>query len=306
MRGKLPLRTSDEMIDTRRTWPTAWRFGILAGSSAMLSLALVTAAECQTPELTIKRHATGARLASQTAIAGFAKAQSKRGLTPPKVDLSSLMPPIGDQGQQGSCVAWSIGYGLRGYYVRKMDNADVTKPENIPSPTYIYNYTNGVAGEPQCLEAGMEMWQALNILKAGVVSLAELPYNDKKCADIPSVQMQSKAAKFRIDSWEFIAPDDLSTMKSELAAGNPLAMAMELASSFQEYNTDHAYTRPPFERTDGGHAMVIVGYDDAKQAFRVQNSWGPRWGDHGFIWISYETFKADAEGAYAIRLWSRR
>ena len=37
--------------------------------------------------------------------------------------------------------------------------------------------------------------------------------------------------------------------------------------------------------------MVVVGYDDAKQAFRIQNSWGRTWGDGGYGWFSYEFWK---------------
>jgi len=29
----------------------------------------------------------------------------------------------------------------------------------------------------------------------------------------------------------------------------------------------------------GGHAVLAIGYDDAKQSFLVQNSWGDVWGD---------------------------
>ena len=41
-----------------------------------------------------------------------------------------------------------------------------------------------------------------------------------------------------------------------------------------------------------GHAMLVVGYDDniAGGAFRVLNSWGTDWADHGFIWIKYKDF----------------
>ncbi len=308
MRADLLLPTGNVTAapEIRKPGSMLRALAILAGASATASLLLVTAADAQTSDLRAKRYAKGARLVSASQIAGFEKATAKRGLTPAKVDLSSLMPPVGDQGQQGSCVAWSIGYALRSYYVKKVDQADVTKPENIPSPSYIYNYTNASAGDPQCGEMGMELWQALNILKAGVVSLAELPYNDKKCGDLPPVAMQASARKFRIDSWEFIDRQDLNTMKVELAAGNPLAFGINLADSFFEYNSDRVYRRPPFEATDGGHAMVIVGYDDSKQAFRVQNSWTDQWGDKGFIWIAYDTFKEDAEGSYAIRLWNRR
>jgi hypothetical protein len=66
------------------------------------------------------------------------------------------------------------------------------------------------------------------------------------------------------------------------------------------------------ERADGGqdnpyiadHATLIVGYDDTysrmnfnedarpKQngAFLVKNSWGDKWGDAGYFWVSYEDY----------------
>jgi C1A family cysteine protease len=37
----------------------------------------------------------------------------------------------------------------------------------------------------------------------------------------------------------------------------------------------------------GGHALLVVGYDDSRQAFRVQNSYGTGWGEGGYAWISY-------------------
>jgi hypothetical protein len=39
------------------------------------------------------------------------------------------------------------------------------------------------------------------------------------------------------------------------------------------------------------HAIVAVGYDEGKQAFRLANSWGPTWGDTGFGWVSYDVFR---------------
>src|ERR1700709_2050452 len=42
-----------------------------------------------------------------------------RAFLPAFKDLSGSFPPPGDQGHQASCVAWSVGYALRGYYFRK-------------------------------------------------------------------------------------------------------------------------------------------------------------------------------------------
>jgi C1A family cysteine protease len=38
------------------------------------------------------------------------------------------------------------------------------------------------------------------------------------------------------------------------------------------------------------HAMVIVGYEDKYNAFKVLNSWGPNWGYGGFCYMSYDLF----------------
>lgn len=35
------------------------------------------------------------------------------------------------------------------------------------------------------------------------------------------------------------------------------------------------------------HAILIVGWDDSKQAFLVKNSWGTDWGLDGFCWVKY-------------------
>jgi hypothetical protein len=38
--------------------------------------------------------------------------------------------------------------------------------------------------------------------------------------------------------------------------------------------------------------MLIIGYDDARSAYRVINSWGTDWGDAGYLWWDYD----DMEG----------
>ena len=37
----------------------------------------------------------------------------------------------------------------------------------------------------------------------------------------------------------------------------------------------------------GGHAVLIVGYDDVNQYFIVKNSWGSGWGEAGYFKIAY-------------------
>jgi C1A family cysteine protease len=42
----------------------------------------------------------------------------------------------------------------------------------------------------------------------------------------------------------------------------------------------------------GGHAQVIVGYDDNAKCWIVRNSWGTWWGDAGYGYVPYEYLDA--------------
>lgn len=54
--------------------------------------------------------------------------------------------------------------------------------------------------------------------------------------------------------------------------------------------------------SSGGHALVVVGYDDRKEAFRSMNSWGKNWGDDGYIWVKYKDFGDFCKYAYVLYL----
>ena len=43
------------------------------------------------------------------------------------------------------------------------------------------------------------------------------------------------------------------------------------------------------EKTEGkvGHVVLLIGWDDDRQAWLVKNSWGEKWGEKGFGWIKY-------------------
>jgi C1A family cysteine protease len=257
---------------------------LVAGCSLAAAIAGISPAAAQAPDPPGTTYGMGLLPASPDQIAHFPKApELKAAGIPKKVDLSAFFPPVGNQGRQGSCVAWSIGYGMRSYYVAKMDKLNVSQPQN------------------------MQVDRALDILKGGVVSLAELPYDATKCSPPPDIEMQKKATKFRIQAWQFIHPSKIGQIKAQLADGQPIVFATKLANSFMDFRGG-VYSRKEREQLlDGGHAMVLIGYDDDRRAFRLQNSWGTGWGDQGRAWVSYDTFHTtdpngpgDAGEAYVV------
>ena len=49
------------------------------------------------------------------------------------------------------------------------------------------------------------------------------------------------------------------------------------------------------DTTDGGHCMLVVGYDATQRLFRVRNSWGTDWADTGHCWLPYGYLFADPD-----------
>lgn len=47
----------------------------------------------------------------------------------------------------------------------------------------------------------------------------------------------------------------------------------------------------PIGRRLGGHAVLVVGYDAERDAFRLLNSWGSAWGQLGRAWMRHVDFQ---------------
>jgi hypothetical protein len=48
------------------------------------------------------------------------------------------------------------------------------------------------------------------------------------------------------------------------------------------------------------HAVVVVGWDDAKSAFLMRNSWGSSWGESGYMYIKYGVNALGDKATYAV------
>ncbi|MFK7947152.1 MAG: FISUMP domain-containing protein [Saprospiraceae bacterium] len=215
---------------------------------------------------------------------------------PSSADLSSDMPPVGSQGNIGSCVGWAVGYGLKSYHERvefghSLENSNGSPNlDNVFSPSYIYNQIKA----SDC-GGGSSITDALNLLKnEGVCSWNNMPYTDLDCETQPNQNQRQQAANNIIESYSLIDIKEPSIVKAFLSGGYPVVIGIQLDIEFvnaNDNNGEYIWTanNSPFVE---GHAMVVVGYDDARNAYKVFNSWGKNWGNNGYIWIDYEHFNS--------------
>jgi hypothetical protein len=220
-----------------------------------------------------------------------------RAFLPPAADLSAHFPEPGDQGQQSSCTAWAVGYGLRSYYEGLRQGWDLHDKAHQVSPAYIYDR---LTEDHNRCSAGTSVVDALKLLKSsGALDLASLPYSAASCTLPASGSTSPTAQLWRIADWHTVNMARPDNIKGEIARGNPVVFGMDYSQSFENLKADAIYDDVDSPRK-GGHAMVIVGYDDARQAFKVLNSWSTRWADKGFGWLSYRALTTLSDRGYVM------
>lgn len=230
-----------------------------------------------------------------------------RAWEPRHIDLSPLFPLPGDQYPKPDCTAWATAYSGLGYLRGRSLGHRPRSAAEEPSPAYVYNRLRPSGSS---CSVPTRMTDALNLLKSeGTVSFAEFPDNPDQCANpvahsLVGAQSDQRLGDFRaIDrerAHDWQSPVRIDDIKGALFLQQPVVFAMPAPQDFMNFTGSGIYEHASAESTNW-HAMTVVGYDDERQAFRVINSWGTGWGDGGYIWIGYDTFKRLAGEAYALQ-----
>lgn len=201
------------------------------------------------------------------------------------------MPPIGNQGAQGSCVSWSTAYAGMSYFMNRSNGTNYSSNQQLCSPKYVYNQISQGACN------GTSIPQNLNILlNKGVCTLADMPYNDYECSTQPGIAQNNAAGYNKIFAWKMVDKTNINVIKSCIIAKCPVFIAVMIDASFDNLASPYIWNTK-YGAIRGGHALTVIGYDDTKQAFKIQNSWGPAWKDNGCLWISYSFFPSAVVGS---------
>ena len=214
---------------------------------------------------------------------------------PEQVSLIEYCPKRGNQGQQGSCVAWSSAYAARTILHARATGQD---PNSVKfSPAYLYNQIKLEGCQGAYLQNAMETMK-----KNGGLPYSEFPYTDDNCNKKPSSYELKKAQEFNIRGAQRLSLDgenykvNMLAIKQQLAQGGPVVIGMKVGGSFMQDMVGQEMWVPTERDYDmngfGGHAMCVIGYDDNKSggAFQIMNSWGMEWGKDGIAWVRYEDF----------------
>ncbi|MGB5394052.1 MAG: C1 family peptidase [Lutimonas sp.] len=207
---------------------------------------------------------------------------------PASVDLSEYLPEVRSQGTQGSCVAWATGYYLKTFQENLESERKNTSSNDLNlSPAFIFNQIKVQPCNGAVVSKGLEL-----LVTQGVSTWNEFPYDDDNCFVMPTPELIELAGPNKIKEFFYLDENQVfEQSKAFLNNDQPIVIAISIDRNYfgAREGSDAVYRK--FAKDDGGHAMLVVGYDDAKQAFKVVNSWGESWGNGGFVWIDYKAFQ---------------
>jgi len=215
---------------------------------------------------------------------------------PASIDLRPYAPTVGNQGQIGACVAWTIAYSIMGYYANR--TGGVGAPY---APLFLYLRNVARGGAPS---AGLVPDYVLaNAQTAGVTTQADYWQGTTNWQTAPTQAQIDNAKNYRVSSWSRLfnganqgAAAKTSIMQT-LASGTPVALGIPVYNDFM-YLHSHTLYNTVSGNSLGGHMIAAYGYDD--QGVYIRNSWGGSWGNEGDAHLSWAFITKAATGGYAV------
>jgi C1A family cysteine protease len=200
-------------------------------------------------------------------------------------------PRIKDQQSIGSCTANAGAFMFETYVC-------VSGQEDVPlSRIFLYKVARNLlreAGDVGCfLRTTMQALATFGVPPEGFCPYDTKLFDEEPRAFLYAMAQNDKALTYyRLDPPGIALPTVVDSMKVNLAANRALVLGFTVYSNMG--NSGDVALPGVFSRVQGGHAICLVGYDDAYRigdsvgAFKFANSWTAGWGHAGYGFLPYD------------------
>jgi C1A family cysteine protease len=216
--------------------------------------------------------------------ANFQLLQATKAAVPPQVSYENdFLLPVPDQGNYNTCVAFGSSALLEYWHKCKHGIVDpISQRATFSRARARFDPTDRA-------DDGLNVYQGLRTLQEGWTLESARPYASVRAFPEllePTPDADIIASKVVL-TYQRVDPG-VDDMRAALSQAGPLIIALEWNGHWTDNVRANGDTLPAPAGLGGDlHCVVIVGYDDTRKAFRIRNSWGDDWGDHGHCWLPY-------------------
>lgn len=208
---------------------------------------------------------------------------------PLAMDLSDLLGAAKDQGACGWCTTFAVVGAVEAEVKLFSGQAYAGSEQAVASCSGIYR---------DCSPGGATIPSIANyLINYGTVPQAIYPYvNSFATCELGSETRLAQSVY--ANSWQAVRIGSAADLKAALfRLQRPLVVGFSVPTDFYAYGS--GVYAPTTSETDGAHAVLVVGYSDSEQAFKVRNSWGGNWGESGHFRIAYSQVASGTTTAFA-------
>lgn len=202
---------------------------------------------------------------------------------PSRVDLREHCSAVKFQRHLQSCTSHAIAAALE-----LLEKRDRVHFDDMSRLFIYYNERKRVG--TTAIDSGARIRDGIKSLaKHGVCPELHWPYVISKFRQKPPRMCYREAKKHRITAYYRLKT--LTEMRTCLAEGFPILCGISLYERFvskRVARTGIVELPRKDEAVIGGHAVLVVGYEDRRKRFLVRNSWGKNWGQEGYCTMPYE------------------
>lgn len=205
-------------------------------------------------------------------------------------DMRSLLPPVRDQGERGTCLAFAV---TGAHEFARADGMPVTEHLSEEALHWGCKVVDGNWASGTRFSSA-----AVAIRATGQPVEASWPYDPNRADGSRYDPPTTPTADWYTSGLEPMSLN-LDDLRAGIDGGRPVLLGLTVIDTFFVPTAAGRIEVPAgASPRRGGHAVVAVGHDPS--ALLIRNSWGSTWAVGGYAWLADEYIERYVRGAWVI------